>query len=280
MKSATAIAVLVLSSLLGFGVDPQPYPKLRPLQFSHQPTSRLVRFQTSSPDNSYLTRLRTEYEIDRLVAGRKSDYEKLRALASWTHSRWEQSGESQAERPDPISILDEARLGRDFRSVEYSTVLRAALNSVGIPARVLNLMMEDVETRGSAASHVVVEAYIFSLKKWVMIDPQWGVVPTLDGKPLNAVELQHALALRSSGLLFDTVADAAPPQYAAWIAPYLFYFQISFDERFPKPQESPSLVLAPIGYGKVTVLQPGHPSGNNIYTHSLSDFYPAPAMSL
>jgi transglutaminase-like putative cysteine protease len=280
LATATAFATLVLCSVFCLAVDQQSVSRLRPLQFSHQAASGSLQFQTSSPYDPYLTKLRDEFELERLVAGKKTDYEKLRALSAWAHSRWEQDGQSAAERQDPISILDEARLGRDFRSDEYSIVLSAALNAVGIPARVLNLMMQDVETRDTGATHAVVEAYLFSLKKWVMIDPQFDAVPKLAGKPLNAVELQRALANHSAGFSVDTKAGTTASQYADFVAPYLFYFKVTFDETFPAMREKHSLILVPIGAKNVTVFHRTQPVGKTTYTHSLGDFYAAPAVNL
>lgn len=273
------LTILVLGSLLCFAADQQVFAKMRPLQFSRLPGASLAWFQSPSPDDPYLAKFRTEYELDRVVSGKKSDYEKVRALSVWAHSRWESNGTSQAERQDAIAILDEARLGRDFRAVEYSIVLSGALNAVGIPARVVNLMMEDVATRDSISAHVVVEAYVFSLKKWVMIDPQWDVIPTVSGRPLNAVELQHALAHRTPGFAVDSMVGAAAGDYADWIAPYLFYFKVKVDGG-SGTQQRQSLILLPVGARKLAAPEHVAPADRVLYTHSLSVFYPAPSMSL
>ena len=280
MQRALAVVLLslALGSVLCLAADQQTYAKLRPLQFSDSPDAVTGYLSTPSTDDSYLARLRSDYELDRVIAGKKNDFEKARALTAWTHARWDNDGQQAAEKQDAISILEEAHLGRDFRCQEYSIVLSAALNAVDIPARVVNLIAEDVESRDSGADHVVVEAYIFALKKWVMLDPQWDAAPTIDGRPLNAVEFQHALAERVPGLTVETAVGMTPAEYKDWVAPYLYYFKVNLEgEKYAKAD---SLVLLPLGAKEVSVLR-GRPAiGNVIYTHSLSAFYPAPSMSL
>jgi transglutaminase-like putative cysteine protease len=176
------------------------------------------------------------------------------------------------EKPDPISILEEAKQGKRFRCVEYSAVLAAALNAVGVRARVLSLLTEDVETRESGAAHVVAEAYLADRKKWVMVDGQYDVVPTLKGKPLGAVEFQRALAKREKGLGVDTFSGMSAEGYFEWVAPYLFYFVTRFDGRYGVATSRKELVLVPVGAKEPKVVQRKWPIGDVVYTNSLRAF--------
>lgn len=248
-------------------------PPTRRLEFTNERVKLPHAFVRSTPGDAYLTRLRDEYALDKVAAGERSDYARLRAVSRWARSRWEHNGQNEPTKPDPISILREAAEGKRFRCVEYAVVLSAALNSIGIPARVLALKTEDAETRESGAGHVVAEAYLSDRGKWVMVDGQWDVIPTLKGKPLNAVELQRALARRDKGLGVDSLSGADAAKYFAWVSPYLFYFDTRFDTRFEGAQQTGSLMLVPLGAKQPTVFQRKWPL-RMVYTNSLRAFYP------
>ncbi|HEX5708022.1 MAG TPA: transglutaminase-like domain-containing protein, partial [Pyrinomonadaceae bacterium] len=233
-------------------------------------------FVRHSPGDAYLKRLRDAYALDRVVAGERSDYARVRAVSRWVRSRWEHNGSNEPQKPDPISILREAAEGKRFRCVEYAVVLSGALNSVGIPARVLALKTEDAETRESGAGHVVAEAYLADLKKWVMVDGQFDVIPTLKGRPLNAVELQRALARGEKRLGVDSLSGASAEKYFAWVAPYLYFFDTKFDSRFEGAESKQSLMLVPVGAKPPAVFQRKWPL-RMVYTNSLRAFYPKPS---
>ena len=247
-------------------------PLARTLKFTDERVALPFAFQRSAPDDPYLTRLREEYALGELVKGKRNDYEKVRAVSRWVRTRWEHNGSNMPEKPDPISILEEAKQGKRFRCVEYSAVLAAALNAVGVRARVLSLLTEDVETRESGAAHVVAEAYLADRKKWVMVDGQWDVIPTLKGKPLGAVEFQRALAKREKGLGVDTFSDVKADGYSEWVAPYLFYFIAKFDSRYGVAASRKELVLVPVGAKEPKVVQRKWPIGDVVYTNSLRAF--------
>lgn len=257
---------------------PPPRPALaRDLTFTDAAEPLPYTFRRSEPGGAYLTRLREQYRLDEVVAGRGGDYERVRAVSRWVRSRWEHNGSNEPQRPDPLSILEEAARGKRFRCVEYAAVLAAALDALGIPARVLALKTEDVETRASGAGHVVAEAYLADLHKWVMVDGQWDVIPTLRGRPLNAVELQRALARQPEGLGVDSFSGTTAEKYFAWVAPYLFYFDTKFDSRFEGAENGYSLMLVPVGAKEPQVFQRKWGIGKMVYTHSLRAFYPEPA---
>jgi hypothetical protein len=251
-------------------------PTARPLKFTDERVILPLSFRRSQLDDSYLKRLRTEYALGEVISGKRNDYERVRAISKWVRSRWEHNGSNMPQKPDPISILEEAKQGKRFRCVEYSAVLAGALSAVGIPAHVLSLLTEDVETRESGAAHVVAEAYLADAKKWVMVDGQWDVIPTLKGKPLGAVEFQRALANGAKGLGVDTFSGVKSEGYFEWIAPYLFYFITKFDSRYESAAGRKELVLVPVGAKEPKIVQRKWPIGDVIYTRSLRAFNARP----
>jgi hypothetical protein len=270
------LAILCLISMAARGYGQSASPPIRQLKFSDEMASLPIAFKRSKPDDPYLVKMRDEYGLNEVVAGKKSDYEKVRAVSRWVRSRWEHNGQNMPQKADPLSILEEAKQGKQFRCVEYSIVLAAALNSVGIPARQLSILTEDVETKESGAAHVVAEAYLADKKKWIMVDGQWDVIPTLNGRPLGAIEFQKALAKNAKGLGVDTFSGVEAKGYFDWIAPYLFYFITKFDNRYGVPASRKELVLVPEGAKEPKVVQRKWPIGDVIYTRSLKAFNARP----
>jgi len=232
-------------------------------------------FRWSAPGDPYLTELRTRYNLDALIAGKPDDYARAQTITGWVHSLWRHDGAHEPKAKDPISIIEAARQGERFRCVEYSVVLAGALNSVGIPARTLGLKTADMQTRQSGAGHVVVEAYLPDLGKWVMLDGQWNALPERSGVPLSALECRRALAEELPGL---KIAGGAGSQYINWVRPYLFYLDVPFDNRVGVSDRSgQGLMLVPEGVSQPRVFQRVHRLNYLRFTRSVEAFYPVPS---
>lgn len=249
-----------------------------PLAFSAQPDAQLAAiFQRSAPTEPYLVTLRTTYGLDSVGAGKTTDLARVQAMCAWVSRQWQHNGSNEPSKSDALTILQEAAQGKRFRCVEYGITLSAALNAVGIPARTLGLMMADVETRKAGAGHVLTEAWLRDQRKWVLVDGQWDVIPFLNGVPLNAVELQQALAARSPGFAVRSRRGTTAKKFAGWILPYLYYFDTGFDQRYVAKKERGSLMLVPVGAKQPTVFQRKYPLANYTYTHSTASFYAPPS---
>src|SRR5690606_22998737 len=95
--------------------------------------------------NAYLAELREQYPIEKLVKDAKDDQEKALRILHWVHSQWPHNGDNQPSKSDALTILKEAKSGKNFRCVEYGIVSAACLNAIGLKARVLALKTKDVE---------------------------------------------------------------------------------------------------------------------------------------
>ena len=108
------------------------------------------------------------------------------------------------------------------------------------------LKTKDAETRKSGAGHVVVEAYLKDEGRWIMADGQAGVIPTLNGRPISAMELRDALSSKAPGLSAVSAPDAPVKDWFNWISEYLYFFSVRFDSRFDDPMPSErALMLVP-----------------------------------
>lgn len=260
--------------LWGTGGESQQVPSLT---YDQGAPDGLCEFQWSSPDEPYLRALRAVYGLDTLVAEKQSELDKVQAICRWVHGLWEHNGDNTPRHDDPIWILQEIKQGRRFRCVEYAIVVNGCLNAVGVRSRILALKTEDMETRESGAGHIVVEAYLRDLGKWALVDGQWDMIPVLNGVPLNAVELQRALAQQTPGIGVLSFSGTAGDAYLQWIEPYLFYFDLPLDNRVGVPDcSSKRVMLVPMGRQNPTVFQRKHPLGDMVYTHSDRVFYARP----
>jgi len=255
------------------------------LQFDTISKNNDLRFwYEQNHNNEYLNLLRSKYSLDSLLKDAMTDTERAKSIVHWVHKQWRHHGGNEPRKRDAISILEEVKEGKRFRCVEYTIVASACLNAIGLKTRPLGLMTKDVERRKSGAGHGVCEVFLNDLNKWVFIDPQWDALPILNRIPLNAVEFQQAIANHVDGLEIQS-SKISKKRYIDWIFPYLYFFNISFDNRVGVSVSKntingkPNIMLIPVGAGNPTVFQGKHKIGYALYTNSINDFYAPPRNS-
>lgn len=272
----TADNKYALTEIRGFDYKPVPF------DMTTVKSPRYRFWYEGNKNNDYLARFRSLYPVESLVRGLTSDSARALRILKWVHDQWKHNGNNEPRKYDAISILEEVKEGKNFRCVEYGIVTTTALNAVGLPARVLGLKTKDVETTQSGAGHVLLEVYLKDMKKWVVMDGQFDAMPVLNGIPLNAVEFQQAIVSSYDQLEIRSLSNTTKEQYVRWAYPYLYYFDIRFDNREgiglkKEMQEGkPSLMLVPTGAKNPTVFQQRSPISNVVYTNSVAEFYAKP----
>ena len=221
-----------------------------------------------------LLEMRREFAIDPVVAGAKDDYERLRRLAYWVSTRWEHSPNQMASKSDPLTILREAQKGGRFICREYAIVMAGVAAAYGMPARVVNLMPRDVETRSEA--HSVAEVWLDEYNKWVLADGQYGAIGELDGVPLSGIELQTALA--ADRPVVCSAGDATFAEWKPFILKNAFFFKMGNDQRSFEHRTVSQLVLVPKGAPKPTKFAGGNEEifAGAVYTSNPDTFYAPP----
>jgi hypothetical protein len=263
-----------LTEIKGFNYEP--------IAFNTELRKPAYRFWYESGRNEYLEKFRSMYPVEALVSGLNADSAKALRILHWVHRQWKHNGNNEPRKKDAISILEEVKEGKNFRCVEYGIVASTALNAIGLPARVLALKTKDVETTASGAGHVLLEVYLKDLKKWVLMDGQFDVMPVLDGVPLNAIEFQQAIAGNFDRLQLRSLSGMDKGAYVKWVYPYLYYFDVPFDNREGAElkkethQGKPVLMLVPKDAKNPTIFQQKWPISNAVYTNAVVDFYGAP----
>src|SRR5690606_22816105 len=181
----------------------------------------------------------------------------------------------QCSPSDPISIIEQAQAGKQFRCVEYAIVLAGVLASIGFPARAIGLMTQDVETRRYGAGHLATEVYLPSLGKWVMIDGQFRLIPTVNNIPVSALELSQALYERPKNVNTIHTVKSLRVDYKKWIKPYLFYFTTNNHQIYGDSEiKCREICLGPEGMPEPKKFQVDSPQNIDNYTHKIKDFYP------
>lgn len=235
--------------------------------------------------NVFLNALRGKYQLDEVVKGAANDTEKALRIVNWVHNQWKHNGSNEPSRPDALTILQEVKEGKQFRCVEYGVVATSCLNSIGLPARVMGLKTKDVETTTSGAGHMLLEVFLPDLQKWVMLDGQFDIMPVLHNVPLNAVEFQQAIANNYDALEIRSLSGTSKAQYVNWVYPYLYYFDVRFDNREGMNIEretikgKSSLMLVPVGAKNPKVFQVNYPMKRFLYTNSPADLYQSPEIN-
>ena len=226
------------------------------------------------PKAPQLLEMRGEFGIDAVVAGAKNDYEKLRLLTHWVSTRWEHSPNQMASKSDPLTILREAQKGGRFICREYAIVMAGVAAAYGLPARVINLLPREVETRSEA--HSAAEVWLDDLKNWVLADGQYGAIGELDGIPLNAIELQTAFAEDR-----PVVCSAGAEVLVEW-KPFIlrnaFFFKMGNDQRAFEHRTTAQLVIVPMGAPNPKKFAGGNEEifAGAVYTSNPDTFYAPP----
>lgn len=269
------------------GAAAESHPRA-PVFYDDSPRRELkhaIRYE-KNPRNEFLETLRTTYGIDRLVQNSRDDAESARRIIHWVHQQWQHDGLNEPSHSDALTILREAREGKQFRCVEYAIVTTACLAAVGLNARTVGLYSHDVETKPVAAAHVVTEVFLKDFQKWAYVDAEWDVMPVENGFPLNAIELGKAIDRNDPDLTIMSQSGTTKAAYLEWIQPYLYYLDVAVDNSQTvagtdfNSKEAPRLMLVPLGAKEPRIFQRHFRIDNCFYTNSETDFYEDPADSV
>lgn len=141
-------------------------------------------------------------------------------LLGWVTDRWRHSGGSHDASNDANVVLDRVEHGERFACAEYTVVLTQALNALEIPARPISLFRLDYYA-DLGTGHVVTEAWIDDLGKWVVLDGRNGAVwRDSGGMPLSVLELQERYLIGDQPEFSGRGHNFDPDDAAAWFSYY------------------------------------------------------------
>lgn len=181
---------------------------------------KIIFFQPGIDSLEALTKAGFDKDV---VSALSTDLAKANFVMNWSHGLWSHNGDNDPGTTNPKMILEKAQAGDKFRCVEYSVMTVAAARSVGLNARVVGLRTREIETADYGAGHVVAEIYLTDLKKWIMVDAQWALIPFVDGTPAPAAELAASLGKKNIQFMNSKGEIIRDENYLSWISPYLYY---------------------------------------------------------
>ena len=270
MLSRVASWAVCLAVVAGCAHPTEPPVSVPALQYDSNAGAVPPSYVWNSESDPYVVSFREQYALASVAAG-ATDLDRVRSVAKWVHSRFAHDGSHAAPIQQPMEILAAAAQGQRFRCVEYSLVTAGVLNSVGIPARVVWLLLKNEATKTDGLAHVVAEAYLRESNSWVMVDAQWDAIPVA-GAPLSIVAYQQALANKQPNVSILSRSGLSADAYHRWIGAYLYYFYSPVDTRIGVTRSRDAVLLSPSGDNS---LMAKYPSPTR-HTHVVDAFYPKP----
>jgi hypothetical protein len=189
-------------------VDAQP-PVRVPLFIDPAAVDHGSRFRFTFDPPEALAELRQQERLDDVVVGSTSDRDAFRRLMEWTGDQWQLGTPSPYPPPDARVILRDVRAGfTGGFCAQYCFVLTQAIQSFGIPARLVTI-----------TGHEVVEAWLRDEGRWVVLDPTYRLqVVDAVGRPLDALEIRRGV--ERGDAVAVTAGHRLPEAEAAYLARY------------------------------------------------------------
>jgi hypothetical protein len=142
-------------------------------------------FQYEDPNSPKMKNLRQKYKLDEVVAGGRTEFEKLVLLRNWVSKQWRfQSPKSHY----PAWDADEILTLKAGICVQYAIVYMECATALGYQTRFFL-------GNNYATGHEVTEVWSDDYKKWVFMDPTESrhYVDPRTGTPLSVLEIRDLI---------------------------------------------------------------------------------------
>jgi hypothetical protein len=201
---------------MGSKTDPPSNLLDVPLWLPETAVRHKTRFSCLWDGQASLAAFRRQEKLDAVVGHVASDEERARKLPHWTRAQFEPGRPDPYPPPDAMTTLAEIRAGRTGGfCAQYAFVLVQALQSFGMPARVITI-----------DRHEVVETWLADTARWTMLDPFYELqVVDERGVSVSAIEIRRGrqagapLAVTPGGRLDQPLAQylGRYDRIAVWI---------------------------------------------------------------
>lgn len=154
----------------------------------------LSYFPCDPLNSAQVKKLRSYTKIDKLISKKKTDFSQALEIARFTSEAWGHDGlNSNPKKQDALTILKLADMGASFACVQFASVFVQLCQSVGIPARVLQVRTKHPDLGSSGHGHVTAEYFDSQRGKWIWIDPQIHSYATYKNKLLSFNDLAEII---------------------------------------------------------------------------------------
>jgi len=150
-----------------------------------------IPFEYERFDEPALKELREKYKLDEVVAGAKTEMEKMIKLRNWVHQQWKYD---PPQPPYPAWDAREILRRRQGFCVQFAITYMQCALSLGMQTRFVFGMFPNARLKGEhVCGHEVTEFWSNELGKWVMMDAQRDEIflDARTGEPQSMLEL-HA----------------------------------------------------------------------------------------
>jgi hypothetical protein len=177
---------------------------------------------------------------DTLLSGDDPSAEKMYwagKIRNWTRLQAQSIGTGITTR-NPAQILDAMRNGSGASCEPLAILYLAALESVGLDGREVDLF---VEPGSFDAAHTTVE--VLTEYGWILQDPTFNAVPTgPDGSPMSAADVQAAYNAGEEVTWVQDFSETEPTMDSYSIPPnelynYVFYRLYRYPYSMPRPRQ-------------------------------------------
>lgn len=187
------------------------------------------------------------------IAG-QTDLEKALNLLAWVNKHIHHTGNyDNSDSQDALTLLEIA-YDKEYgiNCLAMSIILCECLLAVNVDARVMYMMPKNAE---DGDNHVVVEAYISEISKWIMLDPTYGsYCIDSQGGILNLYEMRNHIvrdeeyyfpvSMNYNGIKVDDIDDVKE-----YYAKNLFFLRCKSIQGYGNHREYGNILeLAPIGF--------------------------------
>ncbi len=143
-------------------------------------------FEPESPDNPSLVKLRELYNYGQYIMKGEDEYARMMLLKKWVYNRLRYSFDSPV--PDlrnSLAIMDLAGRGETFQCQSFAAMYMQCALSMGWTARYIFLR------KRSGEEHAAVDIWSGRHRKWIYVDPSWGLHVEERGVPLSLSEIRR-----------------------------------------------------------------------------------------
>lgn len=149
-------------------------------------------------------------------SGIKDDFESILFYIKWVHDNLKHDPTNKPSNCAPLTILKE-RTEMGFTCREFAVLGAGVLQAKGYKSRVLTLLKKNFHY-GYGKTHWVLEAYLPSLRKWVLFDVQNDSYWKYEDKLLSGNEIKR---LKKKGLFPNAYIDnVLSKKLKSWIEYY------------------------------------------------------------
>lgn len=253
-----------------------------------------------------LSKLRKKYRLEKVITGKKTEFDKILALRNWVHSQWDHGWSFKEQKPvlplcSTLRILEEAQKGIEFHCAYYSTVFIQCALSLGFQARRLSIYKDISHIpiaelhRQTNIGHYLAEIWSNDFQKWILIDTDMNAHYEEKNIPLNAWEVREAW-VTGRWKEVRLIQGKPPPAYVTKPAKYTpeqhklfkvftkykamdYYYHLGIEMRndwFSSDEESLRLIWADPHSPPVLIEHPDHPNTavhDVIWTQNINNLY-------